>query len=313
MGIILLSASRARVKRQPGHGEPTRLPVQGCCPVAAGPCRYDDPAGGRATAIECDVADFLQPVVGQPDQPSRAGLTPPELPHPARALRADRSAPPDHRTPAVNPPARTAGAQRANSDHPRPRERCHARHPTRPDRRRRRGGARLPLLAAHLIALHSGLRTALLTRLADIGTLRTAKACSCSPSTLRATRPATGADMVTTTIYPGTNLDGAQVRARAAKLRASEVLILPDRDAHQSRHPTRLSPMSRGQKARGDHRCPAPMTNHRTYYLEPELVADLKGLQQPPVGSPTVRVSSTRAQDRRGRACRPRRRSRRAR
>ncbi len=36
-GIILVYASRARVKRPRGHREPIRLLVQGCCPVAAGP------------------------------------------------------------------------------------------------------------------------------------------------------------------------------------------------------------------------------------------------------------------------------------
>ncbi len=36
-GIILVYASRARVKRPQGHRESIRLLVQGCCPVAAGP------------------------------------------------------------------------------------------------------------------------------------------------------------------------------------------------------------------------------------------------------------------------------------
>ncbi len=63
-----------------------------------------------------------------------------------------------------------------------------------------------PLLAAYLTALHPDLCTALLTRLAGIG-------------------------QATTTIYLGTDLDDAGVWARAVKLRAREVLVLPDQDA----------------------------------------------------------------------------------
>ena len=37
--------------------------------------------------------------------------------------------------------------------------------------------------------------------------------------------------LVTTTVYLGTDLDDADVWARAVKLRARDVLVLPDQDA----------------------------------------------------------------------------------
>ena len=89
-----------------------------------------------------------------------------------------------------------------------------------------------PLLASHLTALHPrleawGLRTALLTRLAGIGTLRD------RDGLLLLTHhdpAAAGNGLVTTTVYLGTDLDDAGVWARAVKLRARDVLVLPDQD-----------------------------------------------------------------------------------
>ena len=84
-----------------------------------------------------------------------------------------------------------------------------------------------PLLAAHLTALHPGLRTALLTRLAGIGTLRD------RDGLLLLTHQDAVADNspATTAIYLGTDLDDADVWARAVKLRARQVLVLPDQDS----------------------------------------------------------------------------------
>ena len=89
-----------------------------------------------------------------------------------------------------------------------------------------------PLLAAHLTALHPrleawGLRTALLTCLAGIGTLRD------RDGLLLLTRrgdPAGDHGPATTAVYLGTDLDDADVWARAVKLRARDVLVLPDQD-----------------------------------------------------------------------------------
>jgi hypothetical protein len=87
-----------------------------------------------------------------------------------------------------------------------------------------------PLLAAHLTALHPGLRSALLTRLASIGTLRDRDGLLLlTHHDPAAAAPGNG--LVTTTIYLGTNLDDADVWARAVKLRVREVLVLPDQDA----------------------------------------------------------------------------------
>jgi len=85
-----------------------------------------------------------------------------------------------------------------------------------------------PLLAAHVTALQPGLRTAQLTRLAGIGTLRD------RDGLLLLTHrrdPAGGHGPATTTVYLGTDLDDADVWARAVKLRARDVLVLPDQDA----------------------------------------------------------------------------------
>ncbi len=83
-----------------------------------------------------------------------------------------------------------------------------------------------PLLAAHLTALHPGLRTALLTRLAGIGTLRDRDGLL-----LLTHQDAGNTGPATTTIYLGTDLDDADVWARAVKLRARQVLVLPDQDS----------------------------------------------------------------------------------
>ena len=88
-----------------------------------------------------------------------------------------------------------------------------------------------PQLARHLADLHPGVRTALLTRLAGIGTLRDTDALllltSYDPDR-RGTSPGNG--LVTTTLFIGSDLDDAQVWDRAVKLRAEQVLIVPDQD-----------------------------------------------------------------------------------
>ena len=84
-----------------------------------------------------------------------------------------------------------------------------------------------PLLAAHVTALQPGLRTALLTRLAGIGTLRDRDGLL----VLTHRDPAADNGLATTTVYLGTDLDDADVWARAVKLRARDVLVLPDQDA----------------------------------------------------------------------------------
>ena len=93
-----------------------------------------------------------------------------------------------------------------------------------------------PLLASHLTALHPrleawGLRTALLTRLAGIGTLRDRDGLLLLTHHDPAFACAGSNGLVTTTVYLGTDLDDADVWARAVKLRAREVLVLPDQDA----------------------------------------------------------------------------------
>lgn len=86
-----------------------------------------------------------------------------------------------------------------------------------------------PLLAAHLAGQQPAVSTALLTRLAGIGTLRDVDALLLltrhDPDD-RAKGPA-GNGLVTETLYIGTNLDDADVWARAVKLRAAEVLFAP--------------------------------------------------------------------------------------
>ena len=91
-----------------------------------------------------------------------------------------------------------------------------------------------PLLAEHLRQLHPAVRTCLLTRIAGIGTLPDTDALllltrhdPASP----AAAPA-GNGLVTTTVYIGTDLDDAGIWARAVKLRAEQVYVLPDQDAH---------------------------------------------------------------------------------
>ena len=87
-----------------------------------------------------------------------------------------------------------------------------------------------PLLADRLRQVHPGIRTCLLTRLAGIGTL------SDSDALLLLTRydphsPAAapaGNGLLTTTVYIGTDLDDAGIWARARKLRATQVYVLPD-------------------------------------------------------------------------------------
>jgi hypothetical protein len=90
-----------------------------------------------------------------------------------------------------------------------------------------------PLLAEHLHQLHPAVRTCLLTRLAGLGTLPDTDALLLltrhdphSP----AAAPA-GNGLVTTTVYIGTDLDDAGIWARATKLRAGQVYVLPDQDA----------------------------------------------------------------------------------
>lgn len=86
-----------------------------------------------------------------------------------------------------------------------------------------------PLLAAHLAGLHAGVRTAVLTRLPGTteGTLRDTDALL-----VLAGRPTPdGTDTRPTTVYVGTDLDDATVWARAVKLRADHVVVLPDPDA----------------------------------------------------------------------------------
>ena len=88
-----------------------------------------------------------------------------------------------------------------------------------------------PLLAAHLAGLHPAVSTALLTRLAGIGALRDTDALLLShhdPNDPVA-GPA-GNGVVTETLYVGTDLDDADVWARAVKLRAADVLIVPSDD-----------------------------------------------------------------------------------
>lgn len=89
-----------------------------------------------------------------------------------------------------------------------------------------------PLLAAHLAELHPAVSTALLTRLAGIGTLRDVDALlllTRHDLEDRTAGPA-GNGLVTETLYIGTNLDDADVWARAVKLRAAEVLFAPSDD-----------------------------------------------------------------------------------
>ncbi len=89
-----------------------------------------------------------------------------------------------------------------------------------------------PHLAAHLAGLHPGVRTALLTRIAGIGTLPDTDALlllTTYDPDARHTSP-TGNGLVTTTLYIGTDLDDVDVWARAVKLRAEHVLIVPDQD-----------------------------------------------------------------------------------
>ena len=89
-----------------------------------------------------------------------------------------------------------------------------------------------PLLAAHLSALHPAVATALLTRLAGIGTLADTDALlllTHHDPTSPTVSPA-GTGLVTETLYIGTDLDDADVWARAVKLRAAEVLIAPSDD-----------------------------------------------------------------------------------
>ena len=88
-----------------------------------------------------------------------------------------------------------------------------------------------PLLASHLTALHPGLRTALLTRLAGIGTLRDRDGLLLLTHHDPTAAGAGSNGLVTTTVYLGTDLDDADVWARAVKLRARDVLVLPDQDA----------------------------------------------------------------------------------
>ncbi len=94
---------------------------------------------------------------------------------------------------------------------------------TRPDldRRRRRRGHRLPAArrAPHRAAPR--LRTGLLTRLAGIGTLRDRDGLLLLTSHESAAAGPAGNDLVTT-IYLGTDLNDADVCARAVKLRARE-------------------------------------------------------------------------------------------
>ena len=90
-----------------------------------------------------------------------------------------------------------------------------------------------PLLAAHLTALHPGVRTCQMTRLAGVGTLPDTDALlllTHYDPDHPAASPA-GNGLVTSTVYIGTDLDDAGVWARATKLRASQVFLLPDQDA----------------------------------------------------------------------------------
>lgn len=86
-----------------------------------------------------------------------------------------------------------------------------------------------PLLAAHLAALHTGVHTAVLTRLPGTteGTLRDTDALLVLAGRPTPDGPATRP----TTIYVGTDLDDASGWARAVKLRADHVVVLPDTDA----------------------------------------------------------------------------------
>ncbi len=90
-----------------------------------------------------------------------------------------------------------------------------------------------PLLAAHLSALHPGVRTCQMTRLAGVGTLPDTDALlllTHHDPKHPAASPA-GNGLVTTTVYIGTDLDDADIWARATTLRASQVFLLPDQDA----------------------------------------------------------------------------------
>ena len=89
-----------------------------------------------------------------------------------------------------------------------------------------------PLLADRLRQLHPRIRTCLLTRLAGIGPLRDTDALlllSRYDPHSPAAAPA-GNGVVTTTVYIGTDLDDAGIWARARKLRASQVYVLPDQN-----------------------------------------------------------------------------------
>jgi len=94
-----------------------------------------------------------------------------------------------------------------------------------------------PLLAEHLSGLHPGVRSVLLTRIAGIGTLRDLDALLLlthhDPASPGASPAGNG--LVTTTLYIGTDLDDADVWARAVKLRAAEVLFVPDDDEKLTR------------------------------------------------------------------------------
>ena len=87
-----------------------------------------------------------------------------------------------------------------------------------------------PLLAGHLTDLHAGVRTALLTRIAGIGTLPDHDGLLLLTSHGPDGAGPAGNGLVTTTIYLGTDLDDAAVWARAVTLRAEAVLVLPDQD-----------------------------------------------------------------------------------
>lgn len=86
-----------------------------------------------------------------------------------------------------------------------------------------------PLLALHLAGLHPGVQTALLSRLAGIGTLRDTDALVLL-TTHNPDGPHGAAGVVTRTLYVGTDLDDGGVWASATKLRADEVLFVPGDD-----------------------------------------------------------------------------------
>lgn len=89
-----------------------------------------------------------------------------------------------------------------------------------------------PLLAEHLTGLHTGVYSALLTRIAGIGTLPDSDALLLLAHHSGPTEPPeTLAERLnTTTLYIGTDLDDAGVWARAVKLRADDVLFVPGDD-----------------------------------------------------------------------------------